>query len=229
MVREGVMIRGVFFDAAGVLYDRKVPTSQYVVRLLAEKGYRRQPTETERARLKATQARASTGQIDAGDYWDEFLLCRGVTSPQERKEIARLLMEQTHQVFGLPGARATLSALKKRGLIVGIITDTIYPLEWKMRWLAEAGVGDLIDVVACSRIVGVRKPNPAIYMEALKQAGLAPDEAVFVGHEGREIDGAHAVGMVTVAVSHEHSVWADYYIESLPELLTLPLFTLPPA
>ncbi len=223
------MIRGVFFDAAGVLYDRKVPTGRYAVRLLAERGHGREPTEAERARLKATQAKASTGQIDAGYYWDEFLLSRGVTDPEERRELIGLIMEQTHQVFGLPGARATLAALKKRGLVVGIITDTIYPLEWKMRWLAEVGVADLVDVVACSRVVGVQKPNPAIYTEALRQAGLAPDEAVFVGHEGREIDGAHAVGMVTVAVNHEPSVWADYYIQALPDLLALPLFTLPSA
>lgn len=223
------MIRGVFFDAAGVLYDRKVPTGKYAVRLLAERGYDREPTEAERTRLRATQAKASTGQIDAGDYWDEFLRVRGVTDPEERKDLIRLIMEQTHEVYGLSGARATLTALKERGLVVGIITDTIYPLEWKMRWLAQAGVADLVDVVACSRVVRVQKPDPAIYMEALRQAGLAPDEAVFVGHDAREIDGAHAVGMVTVAVNHEPSVWADYYIEALPDLLTLPLFTLPPA
>lgn len=223
------MIRGVFFDAAGVLYDRKVPTGKYAVRLLAERGYDREPTEAERAHLRATQARASTGQISADDYWDEFLRVRGVTDLDGRKDLARLIMEQTHKVHGLSGARATLAALKKRGLIVGIVTDTIYPLEWKMRWLAKAGVADLVDVVACSRVVRVQKPDPSIYMEALRQAGLAPDEAVFVGHDGREIDGAHAVGMVTVAVNHEPWVWADYYIESLPDLLTLPLFTLPPA
>lgn len=216
------MIRGVFFDAAGVLYDRKVPTGKYAVRLLAERGYGREPTESERVRLRATQARASTGQINAGDYWDEFLLSRGVTDPDERKDLTRLIMEQTHQVHGLPGARDTLAALKKRGLVVGIITDTIYPLEWKMLWLAQAGVADQVDAVACSRVVRVQKPDPAIYMEALRQAGLAPDEAVFVGHDSREIDGAHAVGMVTVAVHHEPSVWADYYIEALPDLLELP-------
>ncbi|MDQ7840907.1 MAG: HAD family hydrolase [bacterium] len=223
------MIRGVFFDAAGVLYDRKVPTGKYAVRLLAERGYDREPTEAERARLRITQANASTGQVNAGDYWDEFLRVRGVTNPEERKDLTRLIMEQTHEVYGLSGARATLTALKERGLIVGIITDTIYPLEWKMQWLAQAGVAGLVDAVACSRVVRVQKPDPAIYMEALRQTSLAPDEAVFVGHEGREIDGAHAVGMVTVAVNHEPSVWADYYIAALPDLLALPLFTLPPA
>lgn len=223
------MIRGVLFDAAGVLYDRKVPTGKYAVRLLAERGHDREPTEAERASLRATQARASTGQIDAGDYWDEFLRVRGVTSAHERKELTRLVMEQTNQVHGLPGARDTLAALKRRGLVVGIITDTIYPVDWKMQWLAKAGVADLIDVVTCSRVARVQKPDPAIYMKALRQAGLAPDEAVFVGHDGREIDGARAVGMITVAVHHEPSVWADYYIEALPDLLELPLFTLPSA
>lgn len=218
------MIRGVFFDAAGVLYDRKVPTGRYAVRLLTEQGYVRDPTEAERSRLRAVQAEASTGRIEAGEYWNEFLLVRGVTDPEERRELIGLIMEQTHQVFGLPGARSTLTALRKRGLHIGVITDTIYPLEWKMRWLGEAGVADLVDVVVCSRVVGVQKPSPAIYTEALKQAGLSPDEAVFVGHDGREIEGARAVGMVTVAVNHEPSVWADYYIATLPDLLGLPLF-----
>jgi FMN phosphatase YigB (HAD superfamily) len=115
--------------------------------------------------------------------------------------------------------------LKQRGFKLGIVTDTIYPVERKMRWLDQVGVAEFIDVVACSTVVGAHKPDPAIYLDALRQAHLAPGESAFVGHHTEELDGARRAGMATVAVNYDPGAKADYFAASLVDLLNVPIFS----
>jgi FMN phosphatase YigB (HAD superfamily) len=102
-----------------------------------------------------------------------------------------------------------------------VITDTMYPLERKMRWLARIGVADLIDVVSCSTALGVKKPDAAIYKDALTRARVAAPDAVFVGHSAEEIAGARAVGMRTVAVHGDRDARADESVGTLDGVLEL--------
>ena len=117
-----------------------------------------------------------------------------------------------------------LAVLKERGFVLGIVTDTIYPIGRKMRWLNQVGVAEFIDVVACSTVVGAQKPDPAIYLEALQQAHLKPYEAAFVGHAADELEGARSAGLAAVAVLYEADAEADHYAESLLDLLDVPIF-----
>ena len=128
------------------------------------------------------------------------------------------------QVQAIPGGREALAGLQQRGFVLGIVTDTIYPIGRKMRWLNQVGVAEFIDVVACSTVVGAHKPDPAIYLNALQQAHLRPDESAFVGHAADELEGARRAGLATVAVLYEPGSKADYYAESLIDLLNVPIF-----
>jgi len=103
----------------------------------------------------------------------------------------------------------------------------MYPLHWKKRWLRTAGVGRLIDIVSCSTVVGAAKPDPAIYLDALAHAQVAPVEASFVGHDDEELIGARDVGMVTVAVRPDGGTAVDYEVRQLTDLLILPPFLRP--
>ena len=193
-------IKGIFFDAADVFYARKESTAKYAVRLLREHGYRAQMSAADAERRKVLVSQASGGHISAEFYWDAVLQMYGVTAPDERAALLAQIMAQPDDIYGLPGARETVQALKQRGFVLSIITDTIYPLARKMRWLEKIGVAEFVDHVACSTELGVHKPDPAIYLGAVRQAGLAVDESAFVGHATDELAGARRVGMKTVAV-----------------------------
>jgi FMN phosphatase YigB (HAD superfamily) len=99
----------------------------------------------------------------------------------------------------------------------------MYPLEWKMNWLAAVGVAEFVDIVSCSSVLGSSKPNPEIYRDALCQAKIQPREAAFVGHDAGELEGARRVGMKTVAVNYQPGTAADYYASSLSDLLNVPI------
>jgi FMN phosphatase YigB (HAD superfamily) len=85
-------------------------------------------------------------------------------------------------------------------------------------------VAEYIDVIACSTVIGVHKPDPVMYSNALQQAHLSPDESAFVGHLALELQGAHNAGMVTVALDFEPDTVADYYCKSILDLLNIPIF-----
>jgi len=107
-------------------------------------------------------------------------------------------------VLAIPGGKEALAGLKQRGFVLGIVTDTIYPIDWKMRWLDKVGVAEFMDVVACSTVLGAHKPDPAMYLNALQQAHLAPSESAFVGHDAGELEGARKAGIATVANQAPH-------------------------
>ena len=218
------MIKGIFFDAAGVLYRRSAPTENFARELLKQAGMLAEPSPEDLARQRAMRAQASQGQLSHEVYWDQFLLMRGIVDSEQRRVMVGRIVDYSNDVLPVPGARETLTDLKKRGFIIGIVTDTMYPLEWKMRRLTKVGVADYIDVIACSTVLGVHKPDPAMYLDAVRQAHLTPNETAFVGHVAEELEGARRAGMKTVAVHFDPDAQADYYAKSLLDLLNVPIF-----
>ena len=219
-----MVIKGIFFDAAGVLYNRPVSTRAYALGLFEQKGSVTELSAEDRARQEALRSQANRGQLSPDEYWDQFLLMHGVASPEERRVLVGKINDYSDNVLPIPGSREALLGLKQRGFVLGIVTDTMYPLEWKMRWLNTVGVAEFIDVITCSTVLGAHKPDPAMYLNAVQQAGLTPSESAFVGHDAEELEGAHKAGIATVAVNYEPGAIADYYARSLVGLLDVPIF-----
>ena len=217
-------IQGIFFDAADVFYRRPASKGKYVSTLLQEKGLPTELSAEDRLRQQALRSQATKGRLSPDEYWDQVLLMYGLTTPEERKALTGQINDYSNNVLAIPGGPEALAGLKQRGFVLGIVTDTMHPLEWKMRWLNQVGVAEFIDVVACSTVLGAHKPDPAIYLHALQQAGLTPAESVFVGHDAGELEGARQAGLATVAVNYDSDAKADYYAQSLVDLLNVPIF-----
>jgi HAD superfamily hydrolase (TIGR01509 family)/HAD superfamily hydrolase (TIGR01549 family) len=218
-----VAIRGVFFDAAGVFYKRSQSTEKYIAGLLRERGYAAELSAQDRMRQKALRSQADRGLVGPDEYWDRVLELYGVGDPDERKVLGANIQVHEDKVLAIPGGREAVAELKRRGFLVGIITNTIHSLERKMRWVDTVGVAEFVDAVTSSSVVGVHKPDPAVYLAALEQAHLSPEESVFVGHNAEELAGARRVGMTTIAVHHDPGAVADYYARSLLDLLNIPI------
>ena len=72
------------------------------------------------------------------------------------------------------------------------------------------GIDRLVDFVLVSEEFGVAKPDPEIFREALRLAGVRPEEAIFVG-DSVEFDmaGAQAAGIPTVWVNRHQRPWTE--------------------
>jgi HAD superfamily hydrolase (TIGR01509 family) len=93
---------------------------------------------------------------------------------------------------------ALLETLRERGLKLGLVSNAFDPPHLLHRDLAELGVAERLDVAVFSSEVGLRKPDPAIFLHALGALGLEPGAALFVGDTlATDIAGAAAAGMHT--------------------------------
>jgi len=217
---NGRHVKAFFFDAGDILYYRPIK-EQKLKEFLAGKEVSMAanlPEEKKRLRDLAFQ-----GKMDRMEYYRQVVRLYGITDPALVEEGARAQAQDDDNVAIHEGVPETINALKERGYLLGIITDTALPISTKLNWFEKHGFGNLWDIVISSKEMGVRKPASILYEEAIRQSHMQPRETVFVGHKAYELEGARAVGMRTVAYNFEKSSVADAYIEHFHELLSVPL------
>jgi putative hydrolase of the HAD superfamily len=95
-----------------------------------------------------------------------------------------------------PAMLRAIAALRRRGLAVGALTNN---------WESDAPPPehDLrvhFDAFVESRVTGLRKPDPRIYLYACEQLGVRPPQAVFLDDIGGNLKAARALGMATIKV-----------------------------
>jgi putative hydrolase of the HAD superfamily len=92
------------------------------------------------------------------------------------------------------GAVELLSRLKRAGALVVIVTNNIVA-EQRLK-LARCGLAGFVDELVTSEEVGVSKPDPRIFQEALDRARAAPSDAVMLGDAwATDVEGALASGI----------------------------------
>jgi putative hydrolase of the HAD superfamily len=103
-----------------------------------------------------------------------------------------------------PDAVPLMTALRERGVAIGVLSNTIWPRAEHERIFARDGVSDLIDTAVYSSDIEWTKPHPEAFGAVLAALGLDdPSAAVFVGdRRWDDIHGAQSVGMRTVLVPH---------------------------
>ncbi len=96
------------------------------------------------------------------------------------------------------------SALRGRGIKIGVLSNTIWTRAYHDAVFARDGVLDLIDGAVYSSEIPWTKPHPGAFRAALDAVGVDdPQHAVFVGDRlFDDIHGAASVGLRTVFVPH---------------------------
>lgn len=90
--------------------------------------------------------------------------------------------------------RQVIIELYHRGYILGIISNVITAKEIP-DWLKEDHLEQYFKSVVLSSVFGKRKPDPSIYHEAAKIAGVSPSRCVYVGdNPSRDVVGTRAAG-----------------------------------
>jgi putative hydrolase of the HAD superfamily len=114
-----------------------------------------------------------------------------------------------------PDVPAILDGLRRRGRVLGVVSD------WSSRLpalLDALGLSRRLDFVLTSVTAGAAKPAAAFYRMALERAGVAPHEALMVG-DSYEADvlGARSAGMDAVLLDR----YARYTEADVPIIRSL--------
>ncbi len=80
-----------------------------------------------------------------------------------------------------PEAAPLLSALRERGIRIGLLSNTHWPRRWHEHWLERDGILDLIDVRVYTSDLQHMKPHPEAFRAVLAELGASADRSVFIG------------------------------------------------
>jgi putative hydrolase of the HAD superfamily len=97
-----------------------------------------------------------------------------------------------------------LEALQNQGLILGLISNVAQDME---ATYAKLGLQPFLNFKVTSAEVGCDKPQPEIFLAALKKAAVKPSEALYVGDQYQiDIVGARGVGINALLIDRN-----DYF------------------
>lgn len=212
-------LKALLFDAGDVIYHR--PRRGALLNpFLAKMGLPKMPPDAET--LAKLKRQAHGGEITKEQYQDEILALNGVSDHLTRLVGRHILDDEQKDIEFFAGVPQTLHRLKAAGLRLGIVTNTFDVTADKLGWFRRVGINTLWDSFATSCELKVCKPDPRIYLAALEPLHVQPQQAAFVGHAAAELQGAKALGLVTIAFNRDNpAVSADYVINNFSDLLPL--------
>jgi len=186
------MIRGLIFDFDGLILDTEGPVYQSWVELYQEYG----------AELPFEVWATIIGTSDL-EHFDPFTrledeigrkLDRETLAPRRHdREI-----ELDHAQPILPGVVETIAEAKEIGLKLGIASSS--DRKWVVGHLTRLGLVQHFDVIHTSDDVQRTKPDPELFVLALKSLGLKPSEAIVFEDSPNGVTAAQKAGVFAVVI-----------------------------
>ncbi len=119
------------------------------------------------------------------------------------------------------GGKEVIVELHRRGYVLGIISNLITSREIP-DWMEADGFTPYFKSVLLSSTFGIRKPDPAIYLEAARRAEVEPRRCAYVGDNlNRDVAGTRAAGfgMVVIMISRAKLAEETITDENRPDVL----------
>ena len=228
-------VRAIFFDAAGTLIKPARRVGESYAAIAAKHGKEVLASDIA-ARFRACfdgaprlafpgASEHSLSQLER-DWWRQ--LVARVFEPWAPFDRFDEYFSELFAYFAQPGAWAlypevsgVLSALKERGVILGVISNFDSRL---LGILDGLGAGPSFEQVFVSSRMGYAKPDPRIFHAALARHGLKSHDAIHVGDSAtNDLLGARNAGLRGVLVDRDNPRWsADRdRITSLREIVSL--------
>lgn len=194
-------VKAIFFDFDDTLQSRKGAYRLYCEEFLSK--YFPNISEKERLiKLDEMEEYVDGGYKDREVYFPELIdLWKWENHPELQELYDSFNYDFGKHIVMLEGAIDVLKEIKKRGYILGCVTNGVSSLQ-NIK-LDTAGIRDMFDVVVVSGDIGIYKPDRRIFDEAVRRAGVRNEEALFVGdHPVNDIQGALGADMQAVRMNY---------------------------
>jgi putative hydrolase of the HAD superfamily len=214
------MIKAVFFDLYHTLVTYEPPQEQLEAQALQELGITVSPEALHRPIVAADEfiyneiahhplgRRSQEEKIALYIRYQETVL-REAGIKHDQKLVLGLLgkMQQTKMNLVLfDDVAPALTELKNRGLTLGLISNVEQNIT---ETLTRLGLTSWLEIIVTSQDTGFNKPRPEIFHEALRQAGVQPPEALYIGDQYQvDVLGASGAGLKGILIDR-HSYYAN--------------------
>lgn len=142
--------------------------------------------------------------------------CAELLSGELARPIAVETMMGAIAFEAFPDAEGALRELRALGMRIVCVSNWDYELP---AVIERVGLATGFDGVVSSASVGARKPDPAIFVQALSLAGCAPAEALHVGDTSDDVEGARAAGIAVLRIERDGTGGDLHSLAELPDLL----------
>jgi putative hydrolase of the HAD superfamily len=201
------MIKAVFFDLYHTLVRYEPPQEELEAKALKDFGIDTSPEVFHRPLVIADEfiyqeiAQRPLSQRSQEEKMALYAQYQGILLKEagiEASEKLVLGMLAKMQQFKMKlvlfdDVAPALSDLKGRGLILGLISNVEKDMT---ATLNELGLPSWLGVVVTSQDSGFNKPQPEIFQEALRRAGVQASEAIYIGDQYQvDVIGADRAGM----------------------------------
>lgn len=187
--------KALLFDMDGVLVDSEELMLESAIEALAEWGVHAVPSDF-------------TDFIGSGE--DKFVggvaLKHGVDYDTAMKDRAYEIYAERAPALGIvfPGVQETLQKIKQAGFKFGICSSADR-VKVNVNIKAIGFTEDFFDFIVSGMDVVLKKPNPDIYLHAMKLLGLKPEDCIVVEDAVNGIIAAQRAGMRAIAVTSSFS------------------------
>ena len=230
MIRQLQDKKVIFFDVG---YTLDMPASgdwMFTNRFLEEAGEqlnKRESSEISRARDTALRFLAGehlvqTVEAEIEQFYRYYSLISDeldlALTEKQRRRIAHDRACNMENYIPYPGVREVLKELSGKYRL-GIISDTWPSIEQQLEYI---GVSRYFSFTTFSCHVGVFKPHPRMYLDALAKSGESAEKTVFIDDSAANLDGAAAMGIfpILIAANPASDVETSYLkIRDLRELV----------
>lgn len=220
---EAVLLKALIFDFDGLILDTETPDLQAWQEIYNRYGQK--------------LSLQTWGQIIGGTGNSDFEPVSNLENilgyPIDKKSINQLARKLSDDAILLqpilPGARNLLEAAKKKHYRLAIASSS--PHAWVDNHLKRLGLFDYFEAILCGDEVIRTKPDPALYLAALRALKVQASEAIVFEDSPNGIQAANSAGIFSVAVpnpltaqlgvDHARLVFSSLEEVSLDKLETL--------
>jgi HAD superfamily hydrolase (TIGR01549 family) len=236
-------IEAVLFDMGGTLRSTKKRSKderhKIVGEILRLLGSGADPADfsrllSRRAIAYRRWARETMIELNEAELWTRWML-PDWPEAQVREhaiQLNRLWREATGERVVFPETAQVVLELFRRGYRLGLVSNTTSSIE-APEALKKLGLTSCFETMILSAVVGKRKPDPAILLEATNRMGIQPEKCAYIGDiPQRDVAAARKAGFSKTVLIRDPSRWGtrpigdpwlepDHHIGNLKELLDI--------
>ena len=186
------MIKVVFFDFDGVLTMEATGTTSIVNYVSVKTGVDEGLFEREYRKFNPDLL---SGKVAHDQIWGD--LCEAL----DRHIPFQVLVDSFLNTVLDTRIVSLAERIKSMGYKVGVITDNKSD---RMEAISDLHrFEELFDVICVSATLGLTKSGKEIFLEAAREAGVSPEEAVFIDNSPKNLTAPRELGMSVIHFDHE--------------------------
>ncbi len=198
-------IEAILFDMGGTLRSSvkksKAEKCELIQRILDLLGAQTPVDEfsallSARAKDYKHWAEETLVELNESDLWTKWML---PDWPAEKISGIAIQLNQLYRDFTgtrivFPETHDVILELFRRGYRLGLVSNTTSSVEVPAA-LKELHLTGCFDTVVLSAVIGKRKPDPAILLDATRRMGIAPEKCAYIGDRiDRDVAAARKAG-----------------------------------